>query len=248
MPLLSFGAYQNPIALALPAPPVAGAAPSLAPAQGDHVFGDVIGTIETALQSIFGGGANWRTRMHSFNPVLATLWAGLAALDFGHGANPPIVTRAGAPEPDEHSHLFGGYSQRFQWQLCELVCTGYTPGAGGNNIEVRLIGGATKAWRKKVLASFDDLLAHLVDSTALAFYIATPNAVRAAAPNAIRHPAVSLVAANTFAAANHGTGRARVNTVLAKYTGLRSGFESVLSRLESEGGTRTFDPVNDTWS
>jgi hypothetical protein len=128
MPLLAGCQYPNPVAAALPVPPVAGAAPNLAPAQGDHVFGDVIGTIGTALQLIFGGGANWNNRMRAYSPILEVLWDGLANANFGHGGHAPTVARHGAPEPDEHAHVFGGYAVRLQWTLCEFVCTGFLPG------------------------------------------------------------------------------------------------------------------------
>ncbi|KAA0998626.1 hypothetical protein FVF58_43660 [Paraburkholderia panacisoli] len=247
MPLLTIGAYQNPIAVAMPAAPLAAAAPALAPGQGDHVFGDVIGTIETALQSIFGGGAGWQTRMQKYNSTLASLWTALTALDLGHGALPPIVNRAGMAEPDEHSHMFGGYSHRFQWQLCELVATGFVAGPTGANIEVRVIGGATKAWRKGVMARFDDLIGHLVDSTALAFYITSPTVIRHAAA-LVRHSAISLTAAVAYTTGHNGPGKLRVNTVLAQYASLRIAFESILLRLENEGGTRAYNAVDDSWS
>src|SRR3954454_5986931 len=88
MPPIQGCAYPNPVAAALPALPLANAAPPLAPNQGDHIFGDVIGVIETAMQNIFGGGQLWRARMQNYNAVLRTVWDGLDQVDFGHGALP----------------------------------------------------------------------------------------------------------------------------------------------------------------
>ena len=240
MPLIAGCPHANPIAGALPAQPIALAAPPLAPAQGDHLFGDVVGTIETALQSIFEGGALWRTRMRNYSTTLDSLWAGLTTIDLGHGVNPPIVQRNGPPEPDEHSHMFGGYSRRFQWHLCEIVCAGFV-----NGQESRRIGGSTRAWKNDVLASFDDLLDHLVDSTALAFYINTPNAIRAANPPAVRHPIHSLAVARTYANNNLGPGTARVLPVLAAYDSLRRSLDGLLYRLD--GPTKILNAATNTW-
>ena len=110
---------------------------------------------------------------------------GLATVDFGHGANPPLVNRNGTPEPDGHSHVFGGYSNRLQWNLCEIVCTGFAPG------EVRRFACTTRAWESNVLSSFDELMNHLVDSTSIAFYIATPREIRPDNPGAVRHAPMS---------------------------------------------------------
>lgn len=244
MPLIRNSPYNNPIALALPAAPNPALAVNLAPAQGDHLFGDVLGTIETALQNIFGGGAAWTARMSAYNATMRTVWDGMQLVDYGHGALPPVVNRAGATEPDEHAHVFGGYSQRLQWQLCEIVSTGFNPPPIGG--EVRSIGGYSRAWKNSVLENLDELLAHLVDDTALRFYIATPNAIRAAAPLAVRHVAVSLAAANAYAAAHAGPGRARVQAVLLPYANLRSSVEGLISRFE--GNIKTLNTVNDTWA
>jgi hypothetical protein len=242
MPLIAGCTYANPVGAALPAQPNAIAAPPLAPAQGDHLFGDVVGTIETALQSIFGGGERWQTRMRNYSAILDSLWAGLTAIDLGHGANPPVVQRNGAPEPDEHAHMFGGYSRRFQWHLCEIVCTGFV-----NGQESRQIGGSTVAWKNNVLAGFDDLLANLVDSTALAFYINTPRAIRAANPAAVRHPTHSLAVARTYANNNPGRpGQARVLQVVTAYDSLRGSLDGLLYRLD--GPTKKLDPATNTWS
>lgn len=160
MPLINGCNSQNPVNPGLPAAPITAGAPYLAPSRGDHLFGDVIGTIETALQLIFSGGDLWKMRMRNFNPMLATLWQGLGSVDFGHGARPPgrgarppgrgagplVTQRAGAEEPDEHSRMFGGYSKRLQWNLCEIVCV-------ESGAERRRIGGATRAWKNNVLAS-----------------------------------------------------------------------------------------------
>src|SRR5262245_46274911 len=104
MPLILGCAHQNPAGPALPAAPAAAAAHNLAPAQGDNVFGYIVGTLNNSFQLIFGGGQNMATRIRNFNATLAGLWQGFAALEFGHGAAPPLVNRNGAPEPDEHAH------------------------------------------------------------------------------------------------------------------------------------------------
>jgi hypothetical protein len=240
MPLITGCAYNNPIALACPGVPAAAGAPALAPGQGDHLFGDVLGSIETAFQSIFGGGALWTTRMRNYNPTLHSVWTGLGTVDFGHGALPPVVQRNGAPEPDQHSHVFGGYSLRLQWQFCEIVCTGFAPG------EVRRIGGATKAWKTAVLTSFDDLMNNLVDSTALAFYIATPNAIRQANPAVVNHSTLSLANAVAYTNGHNGPGKAQVQGILTSYANLRSSVNGLLDRLD--GSTKTLNVATNAWT
>ena len=242
MPLLKEVGVQNPVGVALPPVPTAAGAPRLAPAQGDHVFGDVVGTLNTALQTIFGGGANWQTRMRNYNPTLATLWQGLSSVDFGHhGGNVPVTSRAGVPEPDEHSHMFGGYSHRLQWHLCEIVCLGFGPTG-----EKRKIGGATAAWKRNVLTSFDDLMNNLVDQTALNFYIASPNATRQANAATVRHPTLSLASARTYANQTNGPGKGRVVQVVSRCESLRGTLEGILQRLD--GSVKTFNVRTNSWS
>ncbi len=242
MSLITGCTYANPAGAALPILPVAAAAPSLAPAQGDHLFGDVVGTIETSFQLIFGGGANWTVRMRNYNSMLQVLWNGLSGVDFGHGNNPPLVNRNGLPEPDEHSHVFGGYSSLLQWNLCEIVCTGFPPEGG----ESRRIGVASRAWKTAVLSSLDKLLNHLVDSTAIAFYIATPNAIRNANPGAVRHVPMSLTNAVTYAATHNGPGKNRVTQVLTTYQILRNSVTGLLDRFE--GSEKVLNYPQDTWT
>jgi hypothetical protein len=201
--------------------------------QGDHIFGDVIGAINTAFQEIFGGGALVAHRIASYDSTLAMVWNGLAGVNLGHGAAPPLTQRTGVAEPDEHSYMFGGYSSRLQWQLCEIVSTGFN--AGG---EDRYIGGGTAAWKRSVLASFDDLMNNLVDSTAIAFYIATPTVIRNASA-ATRHTPMSLANALTYANTHAGPGKATVSAVLASYGSLRNTLDGILSRLS--GPTKRWD-------
>jgi hypothetical protein len=185
MSLVTGCQFPNPFGAAQPAVPVAAAAPNLAPAQGDHVFGDVIGAINTAFTSIFGGGAVAPARMQNYHSMLATLWQGMMGANYGHGAAAPVVTRNGAPEPDQHSHVFGGYAARLQWQLAEIACAGFHPPPLA--AESRRIAAPTSRWKRATLAALDDLLNVLVDSTALQFYMATPAQMRQANPAAVNH-------------------------------------------------------------
>jgi hypothetical protein len=126
MPLNPHCSTSNPVGATMPAVPVTAGLQASANDQGDHVFGDVLGAIQTALAAIFGGGQNWQVRMNAYNTVLTSVWSDLSKLDYGHGANPPIVGRtpagmAGA-EIDQHATVFGGYAKRLQWQMAEVVC------------------------------------------------------------------------------------------------------------------------------
>lgn len=241
MPIIPNCNQPNPMGAALPAAPVAAAAPNLAPAQGDHVFGDVVGVIGNALAAVFGGGANWPQRMAAYNATLAELWNGLTQVDLGHAAHgAPVVARAGAPEQDQHAHMFGGYANRLQWQIAEIVCAGYANGA-----EVRRVGGATTAWRNAVLGALDDLLTVLVDDTALRAYIPNPNAIRQAAAGVV-HPPISLATATATAAALNGPGRANVQAILTRYGSLRGSVDGLLRRFD--GPVKQLNPANNSWA
>jgi len=244
MPLLSDcdATFQNPFGQAIPAAPNILLAPALAPNQGDHVFGDVLGTIETALQRIFGGGQVWPTRMENYSSLLSNVWTGLQAVDLGHGAAAPLVTRAGAAETDQHSHMFGGYSARLQWEMAEIVCTGFAPNGGG---ERRRIGGYKKSWKKAVLKRFDELMNNLVDSTAIAFYIATPNAIRNSNANTVHAP-WSLAHAVQQVTPMNGPGKGTITPVLDRYDSLRNSIDGLIGRFELP--TRSLNVNNNTWA
>lgn len=241
MSLVTGCAYNNPAGAVLPAQPAAAAAPNLAPNQGDHVFGDVAGTIGNAFGHVFGGGALVPTRINNYNSVLASTWQGFAAANFGHAGNPPVVNRQGAPEPDEHAHMHGGYSQRLQWQICEIVCAGHANGA-----EVRMIAGLKSTWRNAVLASLDEYFNHFVDETALQFYLASPNAIRQANPAGVRHRAISLAAAHLYVTNNNGPGKASLQTVITNLQTVPGQLRGMLDRFS--GSLKTLNPVNNTWA
>lgn len=231
----------NPVGAAIPAEPLAAAAPSLAPNQGDHVFGDVVGVIQNSLNEVFGGGQNSSVRMKNFNGNLATIWQGIMDLDFGHhGNDAPVVTRAGNPEPDEHAHIFGGYSNRLRWHICEIVCLSFSAG-----VEKRVIGGATRSWRNKTLSAYDDLIARLVDETALHFYIKSPGQTRNAGAN-VRHTPISLSAAREYTDGHAGPGHDAVLKILMRYVNLRNTLDGLLQRFE--GANKTLNANNDTWT
>jgi hypothetical protein len=240
MPLPSGCNFQNPFAATMAPAPVVAAAPPLAPNQGDHVFGDVLGVIKTALEGIFGGGQLWQTRMRNYSEMMETLWIDLRNLDFGHGPQPPLVHRQGAHEPDQHAHMFGGYSARLQWELAEIVCSGFNPG------EDRRIGGYSKIWKSRVLGHFDDLMENLVDSTAMGFYIATPNQIRPANPATVAHAPLSLTDAMATATPLNGPGRAVVMAVLTRCMTLRGSFEGLLDRFDQR--TKRWDVNANRWT
>lgn len=247
MPLTYKLKCTNPSNRKLPAVPIPTGAVQLIP-DHDHLFGDVIDAINTALQKIFGGTTLWKTRMEYFNPVLATIWCGLGNVDLGHSNGSDISTaRTIGSEIDEHAHMFGYYAARLQWHLCEIVCTACdnkecTNYGRGNE---HMISGATRAWKKNVLTSYDDVIENLVDSTALDFYIKTPDGKRKTAVN-IRHPTISLAAARAYVNANgtHRGATARVNQVLDRFVSLRGTFEGFLERFD--GSTKTFNGI-DKW-
>lgn len=243
MPLLATCTFKNPINNGV-APPVPDAllAPSLAPGQGDHVFGDVIGMVETALQEIIGGGAMMSTRFRDFNQTAFIQWQTFTQYDLGHvAATQPIVQRNGLAEPDRHAHVFGGYAQRFQWSFCEVVCTGFYAGQ-----ETRSVGGGTRAWRRIVMSRFDDVLDRLVDQTALTAYLAAPYAIRQANAGAVTHPVISLQAALQQAHASQGQGRNRILAICANFHAARSALEGMLMRFD--GPSRSWDSINNKWA
>ena len=240
MPLLKT-TNRNPVAAVLPPVPAPGGATPLAPAQGDHVFGDVVGVIETALKAIFGSEAGLEGRIAGYNPTLATVWTGLKGVDFGHGPQQPVVQRQGSPEPDEHAHMFGGYGLRLQWWLAEIVDTGFR-----NGVTERKVGGATRAWANQVKGAVNDLLANLVDETALTAFVQAPRTVRPAQPAQVRHPAISLTRAGALVDRLQGPGKAAAQAVLTRYATVPNAVTGLIDRLE--GSVRSFDHRTNKWT
>ncbi len=237
MPLLPGCTFNNPINNGqIPAVPDPRQAPNLAPNQGDHVFGDVIGTVQTSLQNIFGGGAEWVNRFQGFSQPAFEQWQAFNRFDLGHtGNNQPIMQRNGAPEPDEHAYVFGIYSQRFQWSFCEIVCAGFVAG-----LESRQIGGGSSAWRTSVMSRFDDVLKRLVDQTALTAYLQAPQNIRQADPINVRHPVISLQEARDLANLTNQSNSQSKNRILQIYGNFhsaRANLEGMLMRFD--GPTRT---------
>jgi hypothetical protein len=229
MPLNPHCSAHNPVSATMPAVPTTIGLQATANDQGDHVFGDVLGTISNGLMAIFGGGQNWQQRMNAYNTVLTSIWSDLSRLDYGHGANPPIVARtpagAAGAEIDQHATVFGGYARRLQWQLAEVVCIGAN--------DIRSIGAdaaAMKAWRTAVLARFDDLMNHLVDRTALVAFLANGSAARTASHNEV-HAAIALTAAKALVPANGAGHAAALAAPLASFGHLRDNFSALLDRF-----------------
>ncbi|MEA1648356.1 hypothetical protein UAJ10_04905 [Nitrospirillum sp. BR 11164] len=242
MPLVPNCTFAHPQGAQIPAEPAPNAAPPLAPMQGDHVFGDVVGVIRNALSDIFGGGAVWPTRMANYSGVLAEVWNGLSSVDLGHAnIGAPVVTRAGLPEQDQHAHMFGGYASRLRWCLAEVVCAGHVGG-----VEDRRIGGVTTRWRGEVLQALDDVLRHLVDETALLAYIRAPHATRQAAPATVVHRAIALGEATTRAGETAGPGQAQVQAILNRYQSLPGLLDGLLRRFE--GPVKRLDPNTNGWT
>ncbi|MEC4590881.1 MULTISPECIES: hypothetical protein [Nitrospirillum] len=242
MPLISNCTFANPQGAQIPAEPAPTAAPPLAPMQGDHVFGDVVGVVRNALSDIFGGGAVWPTRMANYSGMLAEVWNGLSSIDLGHAnTGAPVVTRTGLPEQDQHAHMFGGYASRLRWHLAEVVCAGHAHGG-----EERRIGGVTTRWRGEVLHALDDVLRHLVDETALLAYIRAPNATRQAAPGTIVHRAIPLDEAITLAGRTAGPGQAQVQAILNRYQSLPGLLDGLMRRFE--GPVKRLDPNTNGWT
>lgn len=230
MPLFQCN-YNNPTNIAMPAIPLLAGAPMLAPAQGDHVFGNIIGSLETSLQDIFGGGAGWLNRLQAWNSVAHSLWVGISQMDIGHnGINEPCVNRNGMPETDQHAHMFGGYANRLQWQLTEIVCSGFLVGGGG---EDRTIFRGTRTWRQRTMGHLDALLTVLVDQTALTAYMNNPNQVRNAAAGVVHNP-ISLTVASNQANLHNGPGSARIRQICSNIKTARNSIEGFLMRFDSQ--------------
>ena len=196
MPLVDNCNQANTFQAAIPAAPLAAGAMALAPMQGDHIFGDVLGVVGNGFQDIFGGGAAWQNRFASFDNMAAMLWAGQAARNLGHGNHEFISQTAGAPEMDRHAHMFGGYAARLRWQICEIVCV--------HPAGTRIVGRMQNRWKRQVMAALGDVFNNFVDETALQHYLANGNGVVRNAAAGVNHDAISLNAASAIAAANGG--------------------------------------------
>ncbi len=213
------------------------------PGQGDHVFGTVASTIETALQRIFRAGQGWEVRMGKYDTTMKMSWNELESLDLGHSADPPVANRTGV-EIDEHNVVFGGYSRRLQWKLCEIVCI-----ENNNGTWKYRVGGYTRQWEADVLLRLDDVLEHLVDSTALRDYLHKQGAKRKLDQGEVgrRHAAVSLTTAeeitNAFTGGNvKATEKSRIVEICGgnNMGRVRNILRTILQRFES-GGAKTID-------
>jgi hypothetical protein len=142
------------------------------PQQGDHVFGDVVGAIETAMQQIFPI-VDTISPMKAYNSGLSDLFEDLRKENlkgsYGHGNEEkfkispqerikPII------EIDTHSRQFGQSADEFQVQLCRIVCT---------RDASLSIAAATELWKGRVCWAFSKLMNNLVDETALFRYFGT---------------------------------------------------------------------------
>lgn len=117
MPLMDTSGKLNPIADVRPATINPGSAPILCPAQGDHVFADVIGCLRTGLMKMIGGGEHWggdaRQAGRFGAPVYSNettqddiqtgllrralnSWERIRSMELGHGPRAPIAHREAA--------------------------------------------------------------------------------------------------------------------------------------------------------
>lgn len=239
MPLLRT-TNRNPVSPILPQTPAAASATPEAPAQGDHVFGDILGAIRTALEKIFGSGLGLDGRIAAYNKTLSPLWTGMQSLDLGHGPQQPVVQRRGLAEPDEHAWMFGGYARILQWRMAEIVDTGFAGGA-----RVLRIGGATNLWKRQVKSALEDLLLHSIDETALRAYVQAPGTIRQANPAQDRHRAISPNQALMILGQIQGPGRAGIQGVLGRWGMLPNSVMGLIDRLD--GPTQKFDYLLNGW-
>ena len=240
MPLNTRCPYRNPVNKGVlphvPTDEELKKLPSKGPTgQGDHVFGGVIEAIGTALEKIFGGGSNWEERMNSFSHPLTAVWTNMKQTDYGHsGIKQPVVyaTKGGPEEVDRHATVFGAYSERLQWHLCEIVCTGLI-----SDVEVRSIGSGPgemiSGWKHNVLRSFDDLMNNLVDRTAFEFYIKNPTDYRTTNSES-KHDPMSLESAIIYVGTSaEAPGSPRLREILNEYMNLRAKVNQLVVKLEA---------------
>ncbi|MBA8840191.1 hypothetical protein [Ochrobactrum sp. RH2CCR150] len=168
-----------------PPPPTDEGVPRLSPAQGDHVFGDIVGVVLGAVEDVRKNGnrdnptLNNRDAIASFGRRIQDL----KVMDLGHHANieNPKTQRKGAAELDMHSHYFGGQADRVRWHIVDIMEKGYT-----FDRYIRLS------------RELDRLLDVLVDETALKHYLYKVKECRDADANNTIHNAISVEAARSL--------------------------------------------------
>jgi hypothetical protein len=164
-----------------PLEPRAGGAELACPGQGDHVFGDVVGTIKTGLQKIFGNVEDLTGKITDANKLLGTTWAGMEQLDCGHinkksEENILVIWRSpsNTAEIDIQNHMFGRYAERLHFAL-------------KNNDD------SFTTWINNVTKCFGDLMDNIVDKTAFEYYIKGVNSIRSVSGKPVeKHTAMSL--------------------------------------------------------
>lgn len=207
-----------------PEPPNMGPGDKACPAQGDHVFGDIVNVLKTGLMEIVGGGQEWIGSGGRFNKdvydngathPLKTFtwhkalrhWQNITLLDLGHSPGPAIGRVGSYLEPDNHSRMFGGYARILQWDLCEIGAKGRS---GFNCIgsESRQAG---EHWVRTVLSSYDKTMRYLIDSTALEAYLKNGETNRPQPSKEAPHTAISKEKATKDA--GHSTQNSHCNRI-----------------------------------
>lgn len=208
-------------------PDAAGAPTTNPPNQGDHVFGSIVSALETALKKIFEGGQLWETRFMSFNQPAYQAWQGMKALDLGHHAAGPAVTRPVA-EVDRHAHVFGGYAALFQYEVLRLRKEG-------------MVFRGSTSWAHRVVGAYRALQSNLVDRTALCRYINVKNLADDGT-----HTTISIATTRQLIEGIHNDRAVRIREVCEQYAALRRSLEQMLIALVN-GHAGCWDNQADKW-
>ncbi|MFC4161709.1 hypothetical protein [Chitinimonas lacunae] len=212
-----------------PAAPVAAEAISTPPPrQGDHIFGNIVSALETALKDVFEGGQLWEQRFRDFNNTAYETWQAIKALDLGHGPEGPVVDRP-RNEVDKHAHVFGGYAAIFQYEVRRLK--------NGQSSVYR----ATVPWWQGVRAALGFLLENIIDRTALLRYVRA-NGVQ----DDGTHSTISIDDAKALIANNTRAEATRARAVMTNYERLQPLLRQMAVNL-NEGNAGSWDAIKGEW-
>ncbi|WP_261843489.1 hypothetical protein [Aliamphritea ceti] len=133
------------------------------PVQGDHIFGDIIGTIDNVMKRIFKTSMQneLEIRMNSYDNRLYEVYTTIIEMNCGHLDETLISNRQRGQELDKHSYEFGKASYEFQKEL--YLISGELK---SNTNETLIIGGSIR-WKYSVLDCYQKIMEVLIDETAL---------------------------------------------------------------------------------
>ncbi|WP_374788727.1 hypothetical protein [Brucella oryzae] len=199
-----------------PETPKTEGATALAPEQGDHVFGDIIGVVKGAIDDVRRHDKWNRPTLNNRDSIASFVkrCEHLYSMDMGHHSvqENPMTQRTGPAELDEHSHMFGRRAEIVRWHIVNIMEEGFT------------------FYRyAKLRSEFDELIGVLIDETALEHYLKRRKEVRIANYSTVRHKAISVdCALKMLESAPQNREKETIRSIIARIEHFKWGFLQII--------------------